>query len=191
MDTIPLAKKLLSPDFDGFFGYPTHDELVERTWDNGNAEAALLQLIADSTQPTRARLIAAEVMFAKNFIFMNQMKIPALAKLYCDALADDVIGTANPWGLLYDYDDAGEVGIRFQMMGKEAAPALLELLQDARPGPFYEGSKEATTGQMLHYRIKDFAAYYISKIYNYPLTYSAEFKDRDAAIALMRKALGI
>jgi len=65
---------------------------------------------------------------------------------------------ANSWALLWEVRDEGPLGIRLLMVGDDAIPALRPLLADERESMRYLGSEEATVGNELHYRIKDYAA---------------------------------
>jgi hypothetical protein len=73
----------------------------------------------------------------------------------------------------------GQLGAVVIGLGKVAVPYLLKLLGDTGP-VFSEGSREATTGNQLRFRIKDFAAYYIGKIEGVPAPLHEQHAARDA-----------
>ena len=54
---------------------------------------------------------------------------------------------------------------------------------------FYEGSKEATIGNSLEYRVKDAAAFYIGKIMNIPVKFNQDFDQRDTEIEHLKEKL--
>jgi hypothetical protein len=54
-------------------------------------------------------------------------------------------GMANSWGFLYEDKDEESIGIMVVMLGKEAIPELVKLL-DNETIDLYHGSKEATLG---------------------------------------------
>jgi len=72
------------------------------------------------------------------------------------------------------------------MIGPPALPALTALLDNADLRTDYEGSEEATVGNMARYRVKDFAAFYIAQIKNMPLPFYPDFVRRDEAIAQLK-----
>jgi hypothetical protein len=80
------------------------------------------------------------------------------------------------------------LGKKVISFGKIALPFLVKLLDDDGT-VFYEGSKEATIGNAYHYRIKDFAAFYISKITNNPIQFYKNYKDRDREIERLKKRI--
>src|SRR5947207_11180486 len=107
-----------------FFVLPAHDQTIERIWADPQNRPALNALAADATQPLAARFLAAEVLFARDVTFTARVGPAVVADIYAHALAQDLTGMANSWGLLYEHGDAGPVGIRFIMLGEPAVPAL-------------------------------------------------------------------
>ena len=84
-------------------------------------------------------------------------------------MQNNLTGFANLWRLLYEQSDTGPVDSKLVTLGKEALPAILLLLLNERIFLEYEGSEEGTVGNAYKFRIKEFAAYYISKILRKPL----------------------
>ncbi|HEX8114336.1 MAG TPA: hypothetical protein VF516_41685 [Kofleriaceae bacterium] len=73
-------------------------------------------------------------------------------------------------------------------LGQAAVPPLVKLLDD--PGPiFFEGSREAMTGNKLKLRVKDFAAYYLGKIENIAVPLQPDHPARDAEIEKLKAKL--
>jgi hypothetical protein len=54
---------------------------------------------------------------------------------------------------------------------------------------FYEGSREAITGNKLQLRVKDFAAYYLGKIENLAIPLQPTHAARDAEIEKLKHRL--
>jgi hypothetical protein len=98
---------------------------------------------------------------------------------------------ANSWGLLYEHQDDGPVGIAFLTIGMKAIQPLCILLSDERTHLKYQGSVEATVGNRYGYRVKDFAAYYIGRITGKPLKYYRDLADRDRQIDQLKQELGL
>jgi hypothetical protein len=180
--TSDLSSKLLAGDYGLMFYWPQHDATVQKIWDEPGNPAALEALIDDTSAPPRARFLAAEVLFAKDFTFASRHDPGALARLYASALTGRFTGQANVWGLLWVDDSVGEVGGRFVALGDDAIPVLRELLDDTTLVDWYVGSEEATVGNRQRYRIKDFAAFYLSRMLAEPIAFHADFAARDAAI---------
>jgi hypothetical protein len=78
------------------------------------------------------------------------------------AMANDVVYLFMTADAAAELDNAGPAGIRFVVLGEAAVPALVRLLDNAGTPLIYDGSKEATVGNADHYRVKDFAAFYLS-----------------------------
>lgn len=187
--TSDLARKLTSRAYGDFFVLPAHAQTVERVWADPQNRPVLEALVADPAQPEEARLLAAEVLFARDFTFTSRVSPAAVAEIYTRALEQNLTGMANSWGLLYDHGDAGPVGIRLVMLGDPAVPALSRLLDDGRAPLTYAGSKEATVGNGYHYRVKDFAAYYLGRIRGIAVAFHQDPADRDQEIARLKARL--
>ena len=188
-ETSELARKLTSRAYGEFFVLPAHEQTIERVWAEPGNHQSLERLAIDAAQSLEARFLACEVLFTRDFTFVSRVPAAAVAEVYANALAHNLTGMANSWGLLYEHADAGPVGIRFIMLGEAAVPALSRLLDDDSSPVVYAGSKEATVGNAYHYRVKDFAAYYLGRIRRVPVTFHREIAQRDREIALLREKL--
>jgi hypothetical protein len=181
-NTEPFARKLIAREFGEFFIYPMHDQTIEKIWADSRNHQLLDNILDDATVSDEAKFLACEVFFKKDILFMQRHSPEKVAAIYANALSNDFTGMANSWGLLYEHEDEGTVGIAFLAIGEKAIPALSKLLDDERTHLRYEGSIEATVGNGYRYRIKDFAAYYIGRIIGNPLTYYPNLADRDEQI---------
>lgn len=187
-ETHVFAEKLTQGNLGEFFFYPMHDNTIEKIWQDENNHDLLNKVIEDHSTSTKSKFLACEVLFKKDIHFLQRYEPQMIAEIYAEALKNDYIGFANSWGLLYEHDDAGPVGIAFLTIGKQAIPALTELL-DNENCPLYIGSEEATIGAMSRFRIKDFAAWYIGKIMENQLTYYPDFDSRDRQIEHLKEQL--
>lgn len=181
-NTESFARKLVAREFGEFFIYPMHDQTIEKIWADSRNHQLLDNILDDATVSDEAKFLACEVFFKKDILFMQRHSPEKVADIYTKALSNDFTGIANSWGLLYEHEDEGTVGIAFLAIGEKAIPALSKLLDDERTHLRYEGSIEATVGNGYRYRIKDFAAYYIGRITGNPLTYYPNLADRDEQI---------
>lgn len=188
MDRADLSRKLMGDEYGRLFAWPERDRALEAIWSAASGPM-LEELVKDASQPTRARFLAAEVLFDKDFTFLSRVDGAEVARVYCEALVKNYTGAANHWGLLYQENDLGPVGRRFLAMGASATPALVQLLDVSTPAAAYLGSETATVGNGYHYRIKDFAAFYLGKIWKIPVAYHADPAARDQEIARLRAAL--
>lgn len=137
----------------------------------------------------KARFLACEVLFDKHFTFVPGVGPAAVAEIYAHALAHNLTGVANSWGLLYEHDDAGPVGIRFVMIGEPAVPALVGLLDDASRPLGYAGGEDATVGNAYGFRVKDFAAFYLGRIKRISVAFHQCLEDRDREISALIQTL--
>lgn len=184
-----FAQQLAQMRFGEMWSWPAHDETVAAIWDEGD-NAPRLDAIVDSAEaPPKARFVACEVLGAEDPFYMQRHPPAQVAQIYATALAGDFTGRANSWGLLYEEQDEGPVGVVFLAIGADAIPALAPLLDDDRRIHEYEGSEEATVGNAYGYRVKDFAAYYIGRIQGQPLAWHPEVADRDAQIEALKARL--
>ena len=184
-----LASRLEAKGAASFFNYMVRPDVVDAFWSEPNSRQNLENLVRDTSASPLARFLACEVLFEKEFLFIGSVGPEVIAPVYTYALQNNLTGLANSWGLLYEHNDVGPVGSNLTTLGQEALPAILELLNDERVLLEYEGSEEATVGNAYKFRIKDFAAYYISKITRKPLAYHADTAARDKAIEALRATL--
>jgi hypothetical protein len=85
----------------------------------------------------------------------------------------------NPWGLPGELD--GDAGRHLVSLGEAAAVALEPLLDDERRVPYW-GSQEATWGNSFAFRVKDFAAFFVSAIRGRPYVLHTDPSARDGDI---------
>jgi hypothetical protein len=112
------------------------------------------------------------------------------AQVFATALQKDLVGYAYPWGRLWaDGDPLGPLGTTLVEIGRPAVPALQALLDDTTPRDSYLGSEEATDMTIRHYRVKDFAAFYLARITGVELPWQPDLAKRDQAITNLRVKL--
>jgi hypothetical protein len=184
-----FTHKLAADAYGKTFVWPQHDMTISRLWDTPGNPAKLEGLIDDHKASTKARLVAAEVLFTNDFTFLGRHDPAEVARIYADALVHDVAPNANLWGLLWLNNQTGLLGGRFVMLERDAIPALTSLLDNATIVDRYEGSEDATLGNGARYRIKDFAAFYLARIVGHPIAFHREFAARDVEITGLRATL--
>ncbi len=189
MPRTELTRRLMADDFGPVFYWPQHDATIAKIWAEPGNPQQLEAIVADRNSPGRARVLAAEVLFTNDISFLGRVDGRTVAEVYAEALAKNYTGHANPWGLLWENDRPGPVGVRFLMLGEAAVPALRALLDDSAIVDWYAGSEEATVGNAARYRIKDFAAYYLGEIRGRQVPFHRDHAGRDAEIAKLREAL--
>jgi hypothetical protein len=182
-DGDPLVARLAADAYGDPWNYAVREQVIDAIWAEADGTPRLVAIATDESAPLKSRFLACEVLFERELTGIYDVGDTRVAGIYARALAENLTGRANSWGLLYQHDDEGPVGVRFRMLGKASVAALRPLLDDERETLVYEGSEEATVGNAYHFRIKDFAAFYLSKLARLPLAYHAKPADRDRAIA--------
>ena len=143
-------------------------------------------LVEDRKRPDAVRFAAALVLKSRN----AKADPAATAEAFAAGLQKDLVGWAYPWGWLWHGEDPlGHLGNTFIEIGQPAVPALTALLDDATSRSSYLGSEEATEMAMKRYRVKDFAAFYLSQITGIALPWEQNLAKRDEAIATLRAQL--
>jgi hypothetical protein len=163
-------------------------------WRGGENAAALEAIVRDERQGDLPRLLAAEVLRRERAASAPE----ELAPIYARALALSGVGDgpfelpANEWGFMYEDagDPHGALGARLLDAGSAAVRHLAGLLDDARP-LLYVGSKEATVGNDLGYRVKDAAAYYLGAITGKAVPFHEDLDARDEEIERLRAGLAL
>jgi hypothetical protein len=182
-----LADRLENDHYGDFYNYTLQGQIIDQVWTEAGGVAPLKAIVLNEKASNKARLIANEILLKKEFTYLRAEDVSAktVAQIYTTALAQNTTGMANSWGLLYEHDDMGPVGYFLGLLGEEALPALVELL-DNETIHLYQGSEEATVGNDYQFQVRDFAAYYISQILNEPSPYQAERAERDREIERLR-----
>jgi hypothetical protein len=140
----------------------------------------------------RGRLAALLVLYKVSEAVYAKIPPETRTEVYCRALQEDILAADDAWGSLWWEGDLGALGYHLVAQGPVAIPFLVSMLADEMVRNRYRGvGEKAVLLEMQHYRLKDFAAYYIAKIRAYELPWQPALADRDAAIAEMRKALGL
>jgi hypothetical protein len=159
------------------------DQPIDDAWTRAGGAAGLDAVIGDAHAPAHPRLLAAELRWRKDPGF-RPADPASLARAYAEALRGETL--ANPWGMPGELDEP--LGRHVVALGEPAVAALIPLLADGHRID-YGGSKEATVGNEYEMRVKDFAAFFIAKIRNRPLTLDTDPKRRDQVIADLRASL--
>ena len=182
-----ITQKLMTDHYGEFFNYVIQDQIIHTVWAEAGGVAPLKAIVINEAAPTKARLLACEVLMKNEFTFLRDedMKIDRVAAIYTNALVNNTTGMANSWGLLYEHSDEGPIGIMLVILGAEAIPELVKLL-DNETIHLYDGSEEATVGNGYQFRVKDFAAYYICKIKNIKAVYHETHAARDEEIERLK-----
>jgi hypothetical protein len=193
-----LAAQLKSAHYHDLLlpGTPVADAL----WADGTHADALADLAQDSSQTLRVRFFALELYRVRTGAFPDGCAVADVIPLYVYALANtpwegsDLGVSGNDWGFWAYLDDqghegAGGLGQRVLALGEAVIPHLRPFLMDSRPVTF-AGSRDATTGKMLAYQVRDVAAYLILRLRGEARGYVRERAARDAAIAELMARLG-
>jgi hypothetical protein len=180
--TNELARTLLSFGHVGLF-MGLDATALDRVWGGPGAPERLRELILDDAADPEARFLAAEVLFARASGFPPDDLKPALAAIYTRAMGSTEM--ANPWGLPGETDGAGQ---HLLQLGDAVVGPLMDMLRDERPR-VYAGSKDATVGNSFGYRVKDLAAFYLSRLLNLPYLVHQRPSERDTEIEALRAAL--
>ena len=177
-----LANQLSELGYIGLF-QQADEGALESIWNTPGAPGVLETLALSPQAPMLPRFLATEVLFYKEGPRLEEQK---LARVYAAALANNFTETANPWGLPGVLE--GLAGEHLLAIGEPMVPELLHLL-DNDQRVYYEGSKEATLGHHHGYRVKDLAAYYISKIRHIPFEMDEDPRERDQKIEMLKDSL--
>lgn len=172
-----LTTELSRTSYDKLF--LSDDKELNRLWALPDTPKNLHALIASTAASAEVRFLAAEILARRESDgFPPPEAGDALAAAYAHALAATV--EANRWGMPGELDEPA--GQHLVALGRPAVPALRPLLSDTR-AVTYGGSKEAMVGNDYHYRVKDFAAFFIARILKLPYRVVTDPAKRDQAIS--------
>jgi hypothetical protein len=188
-----LEARLVAAGYDGLFLSGDRSR-AEAIWAQGKNQSALQAIVLDGKAMLHGKFLAAELLRDRG-VKLPADAAPVLAEAYARALATTSDTAGNPWrlngnvwGFAQHADDPGHLGAVLVGLDKAAVPPLTRLLDDAGP-IFFEGSREAMTGNRLKLRVKDFAAYYLGKIENIAVPLHPDHPARDAEIEKLKVTL--
>jgi hypothetical protein len=177
-----LANRLIELGYIGLF-QQSNDVVLKDVWNTPNAPEALEAIVVSSNAPQLARFLAAEILIYQGVVQQAEKHGQELAQVYAAALAGNFTEVANSWGLPGVTNGLAEDHLL--AIGEPMVPELLKLL-DNEQRVYYEGSQEATLGHHFGYRVKDLAAYYLSKIRNIPFELDEDPGKRDTGIMRLK-----
>ncbi len=164
------------------------DEQLNQIWSAVDSKLQLEQVVLNENLSTEVRFLAAEILFFKVPDYPPATHSLVLAHIYAQILAEGGSVNGNIWGMPGEAD--GETGKHLLRIGDEMVSSLVPLLSNETP-IVYEGSEEATVGNEYQYRIKDLAAFFISKLLNLPYIVYVQPQERDAEIQRMVSHLNL
>jgi hypothetical protein len=183
-----LAKHLQDLGYQGLFRMPDSEQKVNSLWNEPGNPDRLLQLAGDTTQPWQTRFLAAELIFHQQMFDHRPEHFASLAQVYAAALRENASGFMADWGFLENVNDVGKLGNRFILFGRDSTSALKPLLDQSRAVP-YVYPPEFPSRIRLGIRVQDFAALYLSKIYDIPLRLTEDPTQRDGEIGRLKSLL--
>lgn len=188
-----IEESLIKIGYRNLFSIGNRKQL-DSLWADGENLEKFKDIIESKESTLLGKFLTVEFLNYKKIKFDDSSK-KELGKAYVYALEktnienDDFIGvSANSWGFLYHRNDTGNLGKQLISYGDIVIPDLVALL-DVEGKVLYEGSQDATIGNSYQYRIKDFAAFYISKIKDISMTFYQDFEKRDAEIERLKELL--
>jgi hypothetical protein len=160
-------------------------------WADGARKKDAMAIVESESLGDKLRFHALLTILMRDSVAAQEILPHTRATILCAAIAGDFLEYDEHWGRLWQGGSIGILGGMVVECGESAISPLKGLLENNTPKSSYLGSEEATEMAIRHYRLKDFAAYYIAKIRAYELPWQPVLGDRDAAIEAMRKALGL
>jgi hypothetical protein len=185
MDVPKMAKKLTDLGFIELFHRLT-PEALESIWNLPGAAKTLEQVAVNPDVSKLASFLAAEILFRKQADYPPAQAKQQLAETYAIALASNYPQLTNAWGMPGRLD--GLAGQHLVALGEAIVPDLNPLLKNAT-AMIYSGSREASEGNRFHYRVKDFAAFFISQILGLHFEVHEDPSRRDEEIKRLQKML--
>lgn len=185
-----LMKALEEINLEGLFGELFDQKTYNEFLENVEPRPEVLQaIVQDVSISHRIRLAALGVLYYLDDTVYEGLDIEAKAMILATTLSYNYFSSQDLFGKLWYNDDAGIFGDHIIRQGEIAVKFLAKSLKDERIWNRYYGSEEATVMSMRQYRVKDFAAFYISKIKGYSLPYALDLAERDGLIAKMEVEL--
>ena len=188
MSKKPLEETITAIGYREFFMTGSETKL-DSVWGSGNNRSDLEGLITAENTSAYAKFLSAEILRHFEIEILPQYK-SELSDAYVAALENtNKWGlNGNLWGFLYEQNDIGPLGNQLLKIGEKAVSALTGLLENEGIIS-YEGSKEAMLGNSYQYRVKDVAAFYLSKITGVPIHYYPDLEERNKEIKRFEKEL--
>jgi hypothetical protein len=188
--TQALAARLVTLGYGGLFESGSND-IPDEIWESEENRKLLMAMIVGDDFSSEAIFLANEIMRRQDLRWIQPRSV-RVAFAYAHALSNwnnnPYETGANLWGFLYHGESPGRLGQVFLDLGQTSTQALIDLLEEERV-LLYEGSQEATLGNSFSYRVKDFAAYYLSRIMQIPIVFHQQNDARDREILALKTKL--
>ena len=192
-----IAARLQQAGYKGLF-WQMDSNLIESIWGHGAHKELLQEMVLKPKHSELVRLLASEVLYAKDAGYPPEDWKEPLAFIYARALTlsgkdERQVPPGNTWGFMYyngngGPNDYGPLGTHLMQTGVKAIPQLARLL-DNSDILVYEGSEDATIGNGLQYRVKDAAAYYIGKLAGITVQFYQDYAKRDTEIEHLKQKI--
>lgn len=190
-----LEAELIKINYPDLFMFGSRNK-ADKIWASAGGPDPFEQIIDNDKSDIHGVFLAAEVLRYKDYEILKDGRHDILARAYVAALQS--LGSkegkktyqlnGNLWGFLTYTNDPGHLGSQLIKIGNSAIKLLFPLLEDESK-VIYEGSRDATTGDWLNYRLKDFAAFYLAKILELDLPHHQDHPSRDLEIERIKEHL--
>jgi hypothetical protein len=188
-DSQSLGSKLTNLGYEALFTGADHERLLDEIWAS-TPQQVLERLAGDTGAHPLERFLSSQILLRKDMTFLSRADLHSLTGVYVQALLGNYTGTMTDWGFLRSNEDLGVTGSVFLLLREQAVDQLARLLRDTtvvayeRPSPDASGFDRT---RLQRVRIKDFAALYLSKIKNFPVTFEVTFEKRDEEITRLKR----
>lgn len=147
--------------------------------------SGLSRIVTDSAAPGPARFLSAEILWRYDPAAFLKFEKATLLSVYENAFLNNFTGVMGHWGFNNSDDDLGELGSRFVELCSLSDAPLRKWLDNETKVQFAKIFPDRGALYPIKdsdWRIKDFAALYLSRIHRIPIDLSEEVEKRDLAI---------
>ena len=185
MEITKIIEELSKQHYNELFLYNNEQKFIGEEY-----QTLLEEIFMDAEYSQEVRFLASELILQKRENYITPKNAIVLSGIYVKALqnTEDYELSGNLWGFLDVYEDFGVLGNRIMEIGTPIIIPLSELLENDVIVS-YEGSRNATTMNAKFIRVKDIAAFYISKITEIPITFYQDLEKRDVEIERFKTIL--
>lgn len=188
-NTSEFVKNLSTKKYGEYFFYPDHQETLEFIWSIESDQVVFQDICTNAEIDLLARIVAAEVLLQADLLLFYEVDRRKLAKIYVEAFENDISKMADSWGIPFEQSRYGILGDHLISIGEMAIPFLKPLLSNESLRNNYIESEVGALAEGYKLRVKDFAAFYISRIQGQTYDFLADPKARDRQIKILLNEL--
>lgn len=188
-NTAEFAQRLISLGYSTLFGATPDEALINSLIATNGLKQMLIDIACGQQSNWEERFLAAEFLFQYvDMTFSQNCDRSLLGEAYFQAMKHNYSGNGIDWGMEKAPNEPGPLGYAAIGLGKEGGAVFKQGLDDDEI-LIVHFNWQIPSHFRPPYRVKDFSALILSKIYNLTINLDGEPEARDEVIKQLKQQL--